>query len=68
MTLPRSKKMWRYLALRRIGDISPAIAVLATALVGIYAGMVVLLFQAAVGLFTDISFFEAFRDREQNGR
>lgn len=61
--LARSRATLRYLALRRVGDVLPAVAVILTALVGIYAGAVVLLIQATVGFFTDLSFFEAFRER-----
>lgn len=59
------KSVWRYVAIRRVGDILSASAVIATAAFGIWAGAAILLTQVWVAAITDLSFFAALSDKER---
>lgn len=60
--LGHPKSVWRYVAIRRVGDILAASAVIATAALGIWAGAIVLIAQIGVAAATDLAFFSALSD------
>jgi hypothetical protein len=58
----QSRKTFRYVAFKRLSDLTAPIAVVATAILGIWAGIVVLIIQTGIGTLVDLAFMAAVKE------